>query len=764
MKRSILKQISVLNPMAMAPLPLEALADWQKQATHALLNEQYAEAAQLYEQAIESNPEERSNYWHLGLLLLLQGEEAEAQTTWLFAMSEGEPDQVEQWVAELAQVLQTEAERRETLTDYSTAWAIRQHLREICPDIVDNLLKILQHSIGLDLFTDDTFEELGLPQSLPGAEVNTELLLHVLKSVLYHADPTPSLLNFAEGCIAAVSDTKALTEAVLPAAIRFAHSKMSAAFAADLVEAYLRLDPDNIEFLGHLASFYQNAKQYDRGIKVAERRYELTDDLPEKIFSNHLILRGLLGAGGYWQEALEIAQRHESLLHTLVEQQPTDVHSVLISRLLNSAYYLVYFYDQPQRWRRLENQILEFCQKNIQLHAAKQGRDYHHSTRDRTPKRLKIGYLSHCMATHSVGWLARCLLQHHDRDRFELYGYFLSYRKFHDPLQEWYVSQFDHVHKIETIGLGTNFAIATQIQQDEIDILIDLDSITLDLSCQILALKPAPIQATWLGWDASGLPAIDYFIADPYVLPDSAQDYYSEKIVRLPQTYIAVDGFEVGIPTLRPEHLGIPDNAIVFLSAQRGYKRHRDTVKLQMRILKQVPNSYFLIKGLSDQESISKFFAEIAAEEGVSSDRLRFLPDDPSVEIHRANLAIADVVLDTFPYNGATTTLETLWMEIPIVTKVGEQFAARNSYTMLVNAGITEGIAWTDDDYVEWGIRLGKDAALRQQIAWKLKQSKKTAPLWNGKQFTREMEKAYEQMWATYLSASELSDELSERS
>ncbi len=89
-------------------------------------------------------------------------------------------------------------------------------------------------------------------------------------------------------------------------------------------------------------------------------------------------------------------------------------------------------------------------------------------------------------------------------------------------------------------------------------------------------------------------------------------------------------------------------------------------------------------------------------------------------------------------------------MSIP-VTRVGEQFAARNSYTMMMNAGITEGIAWTDEEYIEWGIRLGKDAKLRQEISWKLRQSRQTAPLWNAKQFTCKMEKAYEQMWANYI-------------
>jgi predicted O-linked N-acetylglucosamine transferase (SPINDLY family) len=257
-----------------------------------------------------------------------------------------------------------------------------------------------------------------------------------------------------------------------------------------------------------------------------------------------------------------------------------------------------------------------------------------------------------------------------------------------------------------------------------------------------------------LGWDASGVPTIDYFIADSSVLPDSAQEYYTEKIWRLPHTYIAVDGFEVGVPTLRREDLEIESNAVVYFSGQTGYKRHPDTIRLQMQIIKEVPNSYFLIKGGAEEKSLKSLFTQIAQEVGVDSDRLRFLPLVASEAIHRANLGIADVVLDTYPYNGATTTLETLWMGIPLVTRVGEQFAARNSYTMMMNAGITEGIAWTEEEYVEWGIRFGKDEALRQQVAWKLRQSRKTSPLWNAHQFTRQMENAYEQMWQQYTDAS----------
>jgi predicted O-linked N-acetylglucosamine transferase (SPINDLY family) len=116
-----------------------------------------------------------------------------------------------------------------------------------------------------------------------------------------------------------------------------------------------------------------------------------------------------------------------------------------------------------------------------------------------------------------------------------------------------------------------------------------------------------------------------------------------------------------------------------------------------------------------------------------------------------ANLYIADIVLDTYPYNGATTTLEVLWMNIPIVTRVGEQFFARYTYTMLKNIGVEEGIAWNDAEYVEWGIRFGTDHELRERVIRKIRQSKHSAPLWNAKQFARDMENAFDQMWQKYL-------------
>ncbi|WP_424099895.1 O-linked N-acetylglucosamine transferase, SPINDLY family protein [Moorena producens] len=745
------------------------MTNWQQQAEHYLIQGDYSKAASLYEQAIEAEPDVIAYYWHLGLLFLLQGQETEAQTTWLLVMAEAESDQVESWTEELLQVLQTEAERRQGLGDDPLAWAIRQHMREICPTDLTNILEIIALGIKLETFRGDDLTELGvieLLQTQPTVECNQQLLKEVFEQILDAQPLHPASLAFTEACLAYLPNPEVWFWPLLSACMKIGHTLKQPTIAAGFLERYRSLNlqnPHNIEILRHLATFYQNARNYDQGIETAKLCYSLSESLPDQISGINLVLRGIMNAGGYWREVTGACQTLESLLVALIKEQPANLSDVETLRLLTPFFPLAHVHDQPSHFRPILNQIAELFQTNVRAYAKEKAEWYgslNKGSREqgagnreqgtgnreqggKTTRPLKVGYLCHCLRRHSVGWLARWLFEHHDREQFQLYGYFVDYKLVNDNLQEWYINHVDHPRKL---GIHVLEA-AEQIYQDELDILIDLDSITLDITCAVMALKLAPVQVTWLGWDASGLPAIDYVIADPYVLPDSAQQYYSEKIWRLPQTYIAVDGFEVGVPSLRRDHLDIPNDATIYLSSQKGYKRNPETTRLQMKIIKAVPNSYFLIKGKSDQDSITRFFNQIAEEEGVECDRLRFLPEVPTEAVHRANLGIADVVLDTYPYNGATTTLETLWMGIPLVTRVGEQFVARNSYTMMMNAGITEGIAWTDDEYIQWGIRLGKDPALRQQISWKLRQSRQTAPLWNGKEFTREMEKAYLEMW-----------------
>ncbi len=757
------------------------IANFQQEAYQYLIQGNYSKATNLYEQAIAAEPNLKSYYWHLGLLLLLQGQETEAQMTWMLPLTEVEPEEIEFYTNELIQVLQTEAERRETKKEYSIAWLIRQHIREINPDDINNLLKLIQLSIKQESLEDTTLDDWAIIELLKQENnLHLDLLQQVLQDFLENVPLHPSTVEFVEACLINFSHPQEYFWIILPAAMKIGHTLKNPKLAAQILELYLHIDTENTEALKHLATFNQNYGNYSEGIEKAKRCYSLSQTIPDKIAAIHLVLRGLMTAGGYWQEITSTCKELEALLKEFIEAQPYPLDGVRTLYLLTPSFAIPHIKDTPAEFRAIHNQIAQIFQANIQA-AAKNTRQLEiaatqtkstsvdfmkpaqagfasvasqwncegNSSLTNSTKPLKIGYVSYALRSHSVGWLARWLFQHHDKEKFEINTYFVNYKLVDDWLQEFYVNQSSHAHKLGMDGLE----IAHKIHEDEIDILIDLDSITLDISSEVMALKPAPVQATWLGWDASGIPAVDYFIADPYVLPDSAQDYYTEKIWRLPQTYIAVDGFEVGTPTLRRDELDIPNDAVIYLSAQRGYKRHPETIKWQMKIIKEVANSYFLIKGGAEEESIKRFFHQIAEEEGVDFSRLKFLPQVALEATHRANLAIADVVLDTYPYNGATTTLETLWMCVPLVTRVGEQFAARNSYTMMMNAGITEGIAWTDEEYLEWGVRLGKDAKLRQEISWKLRQSRQTAPLWNAKQFTREMEKAYEQMWANYMNA-----------
>jgi predicted O-linked N-acetylglucosamine transferase (SPINDLY family) len=718
------------------------------------LKDNYAKTIEHYEGQIEANPTDATNYWHLGLAYLLNHNEADAQTAWMAAILDAEEPELAGH--ELAQFLNQASAYYQQENQLTIAWLVRRHLFEILPGDVSNLLQLLQLSIQQETLSEDDLVDWSVAsvfQSLPAASLDVEMVSPAVVALLSALLPTEVVLAVIGAIGQATAEPWRLMPILVPKALQLAYTQRQIVLAIQLIEQYLQWDPENTEALAHLAALYQNIQQYDRGIEIAKQRLELTEHLPDQAFSNHLLLRGLLGAGGYWEQAVEVFQRQEELLLE-VTQSDVEIQPIDASRLLSCNYYLAYFRDNFKRQRQIQNAVLECCQETFQAKSKAAFERYQarhqliQQARQVSERPLRIGYLSHCMSSHSVGWLARWLIQYQDRERFSLYGYFLN-PKVNDSLQDWYTNQFDQTR---SIGLGESaLSMADQIFQDEIDILIDLDSITLDTSCEILALKPAPVQITWLGWDASGLSTIDYFIADPYVITDDAQPHYREKIWRLPQTYIAVDGFEVGVPTLRREDLGIPSDAIVYVSAQRGYKRHADTVRLQMQIIKQVPNSYFLIKGFADQGAIQTFFTEIAQEVGVSGDRLRFLPDAPSESVHRANLTIADVVLDTFPYNGATTTLEALWMERPLVTLVGEQFAARNSYTMLVNAGISEGISWTPEEYINWGVRLGTDAQLRNQVSWKLRQSKQSAPLWDSRSFARQMETTYEAVYQKFL-------------
>ncbi|AFY69129.1 hypothetical protein Pse7367_0829 [Thalassoporum mexicanum PCC 7367] len=742
---------------------------WQAQIEAHKAKNEYMQAAEVLAAAIEAEPQVKHYYWQLGLMQLLAGAEEDAQVTWMFAITSDDSESTASDTQELVRVLSQEAQRQEHKQEWLQAILVRQYIHQIDPTDLTNLLALIrlnikQNALEQELLTTTTEQlvaqspsQQGNPPLLPEHIGNQ--ILHTLKALLNYVTPDRPILDFISSCLPYlklnVTDRQTGLLLLLQASDKVGFSLKQFAIAITLIEFCLDLAPDNLIAWSYLAQFHQNIGQFEPGLAAARTQYEKSQTLVDRLSASHMLLRGLLGAGGHWQEALRTFQNHLKMTAELVAAQPQDLERIDVTRLMTTSFFTPYIKDEPAQTRPLQNQLMALCTANIHRYAQAAVQKYAtgfkaravNDTYRRSDRRLKIGYLSSGFWQHSVGWLARWLIKNHDRDRFDLHGYFLDYRQGQDPLQEWYVKQMDHCYLQGVDGEGDTLTISNRIFADEIDILIDLDSITLDTTCEIMAMKPAPLQATWLGLDGSGLPTIDYFIADHYSLPAEADQYYQEKIWRLPHSFIAVDGFEAAVPTIHRQDFGIPAEAVVYLTAQVGLKRHPDTLQRQLEIIKAVPNSYLAIKGLADNASMTKLCQEMAAAMEISYDRLVFLPLSATEAEHRANLTIADVVLDTYPYNGATTTLETLWMGIPIVTRVGKQFSARNAYSLMVNAGISAGIAWSDREYVEWGIRLGSDLALRQQVCWQLRQSRHSQPLWDSKQFTRDMEAAYINMW-----------------
>jgi predicted O-linked N-acetylglucosamine transferase (SPINDLY family) len=739
----------------------QATQEWEQQVIAARVEGDYNRAALLCEQQIELDPENRHAYWHLGLLRLLQEQEEEAQLTWMTVLAEAPSEEESVWVDELLTVLESSAQEQAENENWKLAWTLRQYIREFAPTQIDNLLHLVQLSIRQEQFYVEELSELGLINFLQDCpkEVSTELLLETIRQLPDVVMGHPDILFFVEICLHyGEADPLFWIDALLEKSSRLARFWKNPVLASRYAEFSLKLDQKNIATLRMLGALYDRLHKFDQGIELGEAYYAASNSLLDKIDACKILISCYQKQGGCWAKAEELLQEQTDLLkHWLDETSPDDLTQNIQTDILCNALFLYpYFGDCPSEIRPLQNQIGQYFQNYIRNSIAQIGLDYRpysnqSDASSEMRKTLRIGYVSSCLDRHSVGWLCRWLFHHHNREKFDIYIYFNQKLNLTSFSETWFVK---NAHRSCTLE-GDSLGIAKAIQEHEIDILVDLDSLTLDTNYGIFALKPAPVQITWLGLDAMGIPAVDYFIVDPYVVPEHAQDYYSEKLWRLPRTYLAVDGFEVGIPTLRREDLGIPDDAVIYFSSQQAFKRHPNMVRVQLQILKDVSNSYFLVKGFGNARGIQEMFFKMADEIGVSRDRLRFLGAVPNEETHRANLGIADVVLDTFPYNGATTTMETLWMGIPLVTKVGQQFAARNSYTMMMNAGITEGIAWSDEEYLEWGIRLGNDADLRDQIRWKLRQSRRTSPLWNGEQFTRQMEAAYEQMWEIYCKGEE---------
>lgn len=372
---------------------------------------------------------------------------------------------------------------------------------------------------------------------------------------------------------------------------------------------------------------------------------------------------------------------------------------------------------------------------------------------------LKIGFLSSYFNRHSVGWCSYDAIRELSNITPEVYLYSTSDRK-RDDRMKLFEQACKKFYKPKSFpnGLVNPQEILDEVLKDDLDILIDLDSLTVPAQVEIIHRKPAPVCLTWLGFEAPFTDESNYFLCDWHTHPNGREKYYSEQLIRLPDSFVAVSGFECSSGEREAIRKGmrISEDQVVYLCVAPAYKLNPDLIRSQVKIIKNVPDSVLLYKGhTGDTEVIKAAYQKEFKEAGIGLQRLKFLPLFKTEEEHRIVYKIADVLLDSYPYNGGTHNLEALWFNLPIVTRSGEQYLSRMGYSFLQAVSLSEGVAKSWEEYSDWGIQLGNNTELRLSVRDKLVQSKQPetlSPLWNPKKLARDMYGVFEQLLAKQVS------------
>ncbi|NJM28082.1 MAG: tetratricopeptide repeat protein [Pseudanabaena sp. RU_4_16] len=370
---------------------------------------------------------------------------------------------------------------------------------------------------------------------------------------------------------------------------------------------------------------------------------------------------------------------------------------------------------------------------------------------DTQPNQLRIGFISVNFRRHPVGWCSADTIGALAKLTPHIYLYATSKFKQDDRTQvfeaiackcNWQEECWQQQKESETFNNLSD--LIAEIEQDDLDVLIDLDSLTASRHPEILIRKPARLCVSWLGFDAPYLCSDNYNLGDRHTHPPGIEDYYIERTLRLPDSHMAVADFpSVKIDgKVQRKLLKLRIKDIIYLCVTPSIKLNRDTVEAHIQIIKSVPNSLLLYKGRGDLDIVKSLYHEACTAQGIDRKRVKFLTLTSTEEEHRSIYAAADVMLDSYPYNGGSHTLEALWFDLPVVTRLGEQSFARMGYSFLITLGIIDGIAQSWDEYIQWGIRLGNDKALRDSIRQRLiksKQPEHLSPLWNPAKLAEDM-------------------------
>ena len=366
-------------------------------------------------------------------------------------------------------------------------------------------------------------------------------------------------------------------------------------------------------------------------------------------------------------------------------------------------------------------------------------------------QKLRIGYLSADFRLHPLASLISELIECHDRTAFEVYAY--SYGLDDKSAERKRLeSAFDRFVDIRTLS---TLDAATKINQDEIDILVDLTGFTQTSRSHIVALRPATINLSWLGFpgtmgDLDGNPLFDYILSDGFITPTTETIAYSEKLALLPNTYQPNDTKRpIGELKNRLEY-GLPESGFVFCCFNQTFKILPEVFDCWMRLLKQTPNSVLWLLECNQWAKVN--LIREAETRGINKERLIFAPRVTMAQ-HLARQTCADLFLDTLPYNAHTTTSDALWMGLPVLTCAGDTFASRVAGSLLKASNLEELITYSLQNYESKALSLSNNPVELKRIKAQLTKYNKKLPLFDVAQFTRDIESQYQTMWKTHKSA-----------
>ncbi len=472
-----------------------------------------------------------------------------------------------------------------------------------------------------------------------------------------------------------------------------------------------------------LGTVCQQMGRITEGVDYHRRAVELDRGNPE-LSAN--LARAMIETGDIEQGV--------SLLRSAVEKMPhnAQAHSNLLFRLHHLPVLdQVAIFEEHKRWAR--------------LHApAEKAKRCHRNTPD-PDRKLKIGYLSAEFRMNSVSYFIESILDGHDRDRVTVIGY--GNVSVPDGVTARLSSKFDFFHNIHSMS---DTELVERIESDEVDILVDLAGHTGDNRLTAMAYKPAPIQVTYCGYpNTTGLTAIDYRLTERSAEDERSQQFYSEELYYLPEGFLCYRPAEFA-PTVS-ELPAKKNGSITFGSFNNPCKINPMTIEVWSRILAAIPNSRLILKFKTGGDAAVKdFYLSLFEKQHISKDRVHIYGwETPRQHLDLYNQV--DIGLDTYPYNGTTTTCEALWMGVPVISLFGRAHASRVGLSLLGRVGFEFFAANNADAYVQKAIALAKGIDSLEQLRLTMRARIARSGLCHARAFTRDLEAAYRDMWHRWI-------------